>query len=144
MADYFNIMIHQPKLFAELVSKAPIGTKLEQLNTRRYDALDGTILHLIVMGLLEPTINISFDDDTALMLVKIVMDNGGCPLIESSERKIPYELFHLYDVDPIRFKTYRYLLEKTTTFLLEGLCQREFYDDYINDTHYYNFDRTYT
>ena len=144
MADYLNLMIHDTDTFIELVSKAPFHQKVEELNRRRYDALDGTILHLVIMGLLEPTNNIAFDDNTALKLVSSMIDNGACPLIESFERKIPYELFHLYDVDPLDYQTYKYLLAKTTSNLLENTCKREFYEDYINEDHYYNFDRAYS
>ena len=47
------------------------------------------------------------------------------------------------NINPGDYKTYRYLLTKTTSFLLEGTCKREFYEDYINEDHYYNFDRAY-
>ena len=132
MVDYLNIMISEPDLFLQMLYNLPHHENVKQLNMRRYDALDGTLLHLAVMGLLEPTNNVAFDDDIALKLVSGMIDHGACTLIESSERRIPYELFELFDVNPIDFKTYRYLLTKTTSNLLDGSCKREFYEDYLD------------
>jgi len=132
MPDYLNTMIQQPTEFIEMVMSGERYTNNYELNRRRYDALDGTLLHLVVMALLEPNIVITYDDNTALNLVHVMINNGACPLIENFESRIPYELFHLYDVNPLDFKTYRYLLAKTTSFLLDGSCKREFYEDYIN------------
>ena len=132
MPDYLNTMIQQPTAFIDMVMSGERNTNNHELNTRKYDALDGTLLHLVVMALLEPNNVIAYDDNTALNLVHVMINNGACPLIESLESRIPYELFHLYDVNPIEFQTYRYLLAKTTACLLEGSCKREFYEDYIN------------
>ena len=144
MTDYFNMMIEQPDEFIEFINtNEDYRSNNEELNKRRYAVLDGTLLHLAVMGLLGPSNVIAFDDDTALKLVFSMINQGACPLIENIESKIPYELFHLYNVNPNEYQTYRYLLAQTTSSLLAGTCVREFYEDYSNDRRYYNFDRTY-
>ena len=132
MPDYLNSMIQQPFAFMEMVMNGNHHTNNYELNRRRYNALAGTLLHIVVMGLLEPNNVIDYNDNTALNLVHVMINHGACPLIESVESRIPYELFHLYDVNPNDFQTYRYLLAKTSECLLEGSCKREFYEDYIN------------
>lgn len=133
MVDFLNIMIRDPELFERILINLPRGDNVKELNKRRYDALDGTLLHLVVLGLLEPTNRLSFDDDTALKLVSVMLNHGACPLIECSERRIPYELFDFFGVNKEQFKTYKYLLAITTKNVLEGSCKREFYQDYLDE-----------
>lgn len=142
MMDYLNTLINNPSAFIENISKANVTTNIEELNRRCYDALDGTVLHLVVIGLLEPSSEFSFDDATALALVSNMIQAGACPLIEGMDSRIPYEIFHLYDVNPGDYQTYRYLLKETTKNLLDGSCKREFYEDYVNGEDF-EFDRTY-
>ena len=143
MADYLNIMIHQPKFFVNIINHTLYAEKVEILNTRRYDALDGTLLHLVVMALIRPTTKIQYTDDEAYVLVKTMLENGASPLIENCERKIPYELFDIYD-NRNQYKTFRYLLQQTTKYITEEIYKREFYQDYLNgDDYYYYFDRPY-
>lgn len=139
MIDYLNLMFTNPQLFFEEYMKDP---NILSLNTRRQEASDGNILHLVVKELLSPSINTVFDDNDALRLVIFLTDNGACTLIENSDRKIPYELFEqVYRTELcFRYKTYRYLLSRTCDVLMEGRCSREFYDD---REIFYEFDRAY-
>ena len=142
MADYLNTMISKPSQFVCLIKNVPRDQKIEILNRRRYDALDGTLLHLVVMALVRPTIKIQFTDDEAFVLVKTMIENRANPLIENYERKIPYELFDIYS-NRNQYKTFRYLLQQTTNYITEGTYKRDFYEDYLNGDDYYDFDRSY-
>lgn len=140
MIDYLRMIFDNPRNFCEEYSKNP---DILNFNSRREDAYGGTILHLIIRELMMPSINREFNDRDALMLTSFMFDNGACLLIENSGSRIPYELFNIYVENPFRFETYRFLLSRTCDMLMEGKCNREFYEDYINPVVNYDFDRAY-
>jgi hypothetical protein len=140
MADYLNILIHQPELFISLLAGMNSDERNKVLNSRYYDAYDGTLLHLVAYGVALPTNKVRFDDEIGGRLVTIMMYYGACPFIEDCNRHIPYEIFVNYRDNPNEYKTLRCLLRKTTDLMIEGDCKREYYTQ--EDLDYY-FDRAY-
>lgn len=140
MADYLNILIDQPELFISLLAGLNQDERIKILNSRYYDAFDGTLLHLVAYGVALPTNKVSFDDEMGSRLCNIMINYGACPFIEDCNRQIPYEIFVNCRDNHNDYETLRCLLKRTTHMLLEGDCKREYYE---RDNLEYYFDRSY-
>ena len=131
MCDYLNLAIYDPDRFVAVIDSLPDDKNIYELNRRRYDFDEGTIVHMVICGLLEPTTEIFYNDETSYILISKMVEKGASISIENQDSLIPYELFKLYCNNPHEYKTYRYLLSKTTELILEDNFFRNTYKDYI-------------
>lgn len=128
MCDYLNLAIYDPDRSVTVIDSLPDDKNLYELNRRRYDFNEGTIIHMVICGLLESTDEIFYNDETACILIRKMVEKGASITIENSEELIPYELFKLFCDNPFDYKTYRFLLYKTTELILEDEFERDLYN----------------
>lgn len=128
MGDYLNILINDPDSFMLLIRQMTKENRFNVLNSRYYDAYDGTLLHLVAYGVVFPSNRFSFDDETGVRLCNAMIENGACPMIEDGNRQLPHEVFINNVTNPGDYKTLRYLLARANESVLEGSCQRHYYN----------------
>ena len=131
MMDYLSLAINDPDRFIELIKLMPDYVNKEEFNMRRHYAYDGTLVHLVIEGLLGPTDDIFYNDQTAFNLLKAMIDNGASVMIENSDNMIPYEYFNSFNGSYVLYyKTFELLVKKTTESLFYG-DERKFHKDYL-------------
>jgi hypothetical protein len=131
MMDYLNLAINDPDTFIEMIKLMPDYVNKKEFNRRRYFAYDGTLVHLIIDGLLNPTNDIFYNDQTAFKILKAMNDNGASVMIENADNMIPYEYFNLFHgSDVLCYNTFELLVKKTTEAIFYDE-DRKLYKDYL-------------